>query len=179
MKKIFYFSSKAFFWFFTFFVGFILLFSCLSFLEYKLSWDIPFVDIFEQSGKKFVSLRLPLINMYLKFLISYTVLFMWFTFLYYSYFFFLINRFLKIFIKTKTFEKESVQKLKILFKYNFLPIIIGLVGVVLKFSPNKKFDFDEPHFFVIVHLIIAFFLYLYLDLINKGNYIQNDNDLTI
>lgn len=179
MKKIAYILSKIFFWSFALFSSFILLFSILSFFEYFFNWNIPLIEISTKENENYVSLKVPFIKLFVQFLLSYTVILMWFTFVYYSFYFYILQSFFEIFIAEKTFESRSLHQLEKFYKCNFIPIIVGMIGVVIRYFIFRDVHFDEPHFFVIVHLTIAFFLYFYLDLIRKGNKIQQENDLTI
>jgi hypothetical protein len=104
---------------------------------------------------------------------------MWFTFIYYSLYFYVLQSFFEIFITEKTFKSKSMEKLTSFYKLNYVPIIVGTLGIILRYSIYDDLSFNEPHFFVLIHLIVAFFLYFYLDLIKKGNSIQQENDLTI
>jgi hypothetical protein len=175
MKKLAFLFSKIFFWGFTIFSIFALLFSSLSFLEYYFNWNVPFVEIVKRENLDFA--KIDIIG--LEFWLSYMVILMWFTFIYYSFYFYVLQNFFGIFIANKTFESKSLHQLKKFYKLNFIPVIVGLVGIALRYFIFGDSHFDEPHFFVLVHLMIAFFLYFYLDLIKKGNEIQQENDLTI
>ena len=175
MKKLAHLISKITFWGFIIFSCILIPLSLFSFLEYYFNWDIPFVEIVKREGLDFAKIK----NIGVEFWINYTIILMWGTFIYYSIYFYVLQRFFRIFITQKTFEEKSVKKLTLFYKLNFIPVIVGFFGITYRYISLDKFKFDEPHFFVLIHLIIAFFLYLYLDLIKKGNSIQLENDLTI
>lgn len=175
MKKTVYLISKITFWAFILFSCILIPLSALSFIEYFFNWNIPFIDIVKIEGLDYAKIK----NIGVEFWINYTITLMWGTLVYYSIYFYVLKSFFKIFITQKTFEENSVKKLKLLYKLNFIPIIVGFIGIFYRYITLNKLKFDEPHFFVFIHLIIAFFLYFYLDLIKKGNSIQQENDLTI
>ena len=175
MKKITYLISKITFWGFTLFSAFALVFSILAFLEYYFNWDVSFVEIVKREELNFVKIK----NIGVEFWINYTIILMWGTFIYYSIYFYILQSFFRIFITQKTFKKQSLKKLGLFYKLNFIPVIVGFIGITYRYISLSKLKFDEPHFFVLIHLTIAFFLYFYLDLVKKGNYIQQENDLTI
>ena len=175
MKKIAFLFSKLFFWGFALFSAFVIPISILSFLEYFFNWDIPFVEIIQRKELNFAVIA----SVGIEFWLSYSVILMWATFIYYSIYFYVLQSFFKIFMIEKTFEEYSLKKLTFFYKLNFIPIIIGFFGITIRYTMFDMLRFDEPHFFVLLHLIIAFFLYFYLDLIKKGNNIQQENDLTI
>ena len=175
MKKIAYLVSKLTFWGFVIFSCILIPLSVLSFLEYYFNWDIPFIDIVQRENLDFAKIN----GIGVEFWINYTIILMWGTFIYYSVYFYVLKSFFAIFIAEKTFEEQSVKQLFRFYQLNFIPVIIGSIGIAYRYISLGYFKFDEPHFFVIIHLIIAFFLYFYLDLVKKGNYIQQENDLTI
>lgn len=114
-----------------------------------------------------------------EFLLSFKVVLMWGTMIYYSVYFYVLQNFFNLFIAKKTFKEQSLKKLTLFYKLNFIPVIVGFTGIVIRYIMFEALQFDEPHFFALIHLIIAFFLYFYLDLIREGNNIQQENDLTI
>lgn len=175
MKKIAYLVSKITFWGFTLFSVITLLFSILAFLEYYYEWDISFIEIVKRDGLDFAKIN----RIGVEFWLSYVVIFMWCTFIFYSFYFYILQSFFAIFIAQKTFEEKSVHQLTKFYRLNFIPVIIGCIGITFRYFSLGYFKFDEPHFFVLIHLIVAFFLYFYLDLIKKGNVVQQENDLTI
>lgn len=175
MKNIAYQISKITFWGFIIFSCILIPLSILSLLEYYFNWNIPLVDIVKRENLDFAKIN----GIGVEFWINYTIALMWATFIYYTIYFYVLQSFFSIFITKKTFEEESVKKLTIFHHLNYIPVIIGFIGIMYRYIDLNSFKFDEPHFFVLVHLIIAFFLYFYLDLIKKGNYIQQENDLTI
>ena len=175
MKKTAYHISKLTFWGFLLFSCILIPLSIFAFLEYYFNWDIPFVDMVQRDGLDFAKIK----NIGVEFWINYTVILMWGTFIYYSVYFHVLQGFFKIFITEKTFQEASIKQLTKFYKLNFIPVFVGVIGIIIRFILIGKFKFDEPHFFVLIHLIVAFFLYFYLDLIRKGNNIQNENDLTI
>lgn len=179
MKKVFYLFSKAFFWAFSLFSAFVLLFSIMSFLEYYFNWDIPFIKFFVIEEQNYVTIQIPLIKMKVQFLFSFTMLLMWGTFIFYSIYFYALQNFFAVFIAKKTFEESSLKKLNLFYRLNYIPVIVSVIGIVIELFIEQKLIFNEVHFFFILHLLIIFLLYLYLDLVRKGLKIQQENDLTI
>ncbi len=175
MKKLAFIISKITFWGFVLFSSILIPLSLLSFLEYYFSWDIPFLDIVQRDGLDFGKIK----NIGVEFWMNYTIILMWGTFIFYSIYFYVLQGFFRIFILENTFTKQSVERLKLFYKLNFIPVIAGALGIILRYFIYDDTVFDEPHFFVLIHLIVAFLLYFYLDLIKKGNIIQQENDLTI
>tara|TARA_R110002124_G_scaffold271690_2_gene440613 strand:+ start:741 stop:1268 length:528 start_codon:yes stop_codon:yes gene_type:complete len=175
MKTAAHIISNITFWGFVIFSCILIPLSFLSFLEYFFNWNIPLIDIVKRENLDFAKIN----GIGVEFWINYTIILMWGTFIYYTFYFYILQSFFRIFITQKTFEENSLKRLSLFYKINFIPVIIGFIGGTYRYISLSKFKFDEPHFFVLVHLIIAFFLYFYLDLIKKGNYIQQENDLTI
>lgn len=175
MKKTAYLISKLTFWGFLLFSCILIPLSLFAFLEYYFNWDIPFVNIIQREGLDFAKIK----NIGVEFWINYTVILMWATFIYYTIYFYVLKGFFNIFITKKTFEENSLQKLNLFYRLNFIPVVIGFIGITIRYILFNTLRFDEPHFFILIHMIIAFFLFFYLDLIKKGNTIQQENDLTI
>lgn len=175
MKKIAYLISKSTFWGFLLFTSILIPISLSSLLEYYFDWDIPFVEIVKREGLDFAKIK----NIGVEFWINYTILLIWGTLIFYTIYFNALQKFFKVFISKNTFNKIAVKQLNLFYKLNFIPVIIGFIGILYRYFSLGYFKFDEPHFFVFIHLVIAFFLYFYQDLITKGNTIQQENDLTI
>lgn len=175
MKKIAFLISKLTFWGFGLFSMIVISLSIVSLLEYYFNWDIPFIDIVTRENLDYAKIN----GIGVEFWINYTIILMWGTFIYYTFYFYVLQSFFKIFITQKTFEENSLKKLTLFYRLNYIPVIIGFMGITYRYISLNRFKFDEPHFFVLIHLIIAFFLYFYLDLIKKGSFIQQENELTI
>jgi len=175
MKKTAFLLSKCIFWGFTLFSIIAIPLSLLAFLEYYFNWDFSFIEIVKRDTLDFAKIN----NIGIEFWLKYTVVSMWATLIFYSVYFYTLKNFFGVFISARTFEEESLKQFIKFYKLNFVPVFIGFIGIIIQFASINKFEFDEPHFFVIIHLIVAFFLYFYLDLIRKGNNIQQENDLTI
>lgn len=175
MKKTAFLLSTCTFWGFTLFSIIAIPLSLLAFLEYYFNWDFPFIEIVKRDSLDFAKIK----NIGIEFWLKYTVVSMWATLIFYSIYFYTLKNFFGVFISARTFEEESLKQFIKFYKLNFVPVFIGFIGIIIQFASLNKFEFDEPHFFVILHLIVAFFLYFYLDLIRKGNNIQQENDLTI
>lgn len=180
MKRSAYIISKMFFYIFSTFFVFVLIFSMLSFAEYYFEWDIPFVEITNADGQDFANISIPFIDLHVGFIFNfYVLIILWFWLLFYVFYTYALKEFFKVFITEKIFASKSLEKLQFFFKLNFIPIVIGLVIAIVSFIRNKSFNFDEEHFAIIVHAFVAFLVYLYIDILKKGKHIQEENDLTI
>lgn len=175
MKKLAYIVSLILFYIIATLLLFVMVFSILSFLEFKFGWKIPFVEIIDSKGK----VHVPLFGMDINVPFNYSILIMWSAMLFYAIYFYAFKEFLKVFIKKKMFETQSLKRLRFFLKLNILPlgyIIIFTASFLIKGVPIR---FEDDYFIVFAHLVIAFLIYLYLDVFKKGNYVQEENDLTI
>ena len=129
MKKLAHLISKITFWGFIIFSCILIPLSLFSFLEYYFNWDIPFVEIFSEGGQDYSKIK----NIGVQFLLSYTIILMWGTFIFYSIYFYVLQKFFNIFISEKTFEENSLKKLKLFYNINFIPVIIGFIGILIKY----------------------------------------------
>lgn len=175
MKQLAYITSKLLFYAFTILYLFIMVFSILSYFEYKFGFQIPFVEVFENHSK----VHVPLLGLGINIPYSYAILIMWTVMLYYAIYFFAFKEFLKIFIEKNMFEAKSLKRLRFFFALNIIPLVYIIMFTVSLFIRGAKFRLEDDYFIVLAHLVIAFLLYLYLDVLKKGNHIQEENDLTI
>ncbi|MCI2229323.1 DUF2975 domain-containing protein [Polaribacter sp. MSW13] len=156
------------------------LFSILSLFEKYEFFDAPFVDILENDIDGFnVKISIPFIEGIVKYQFSYTIIFMWLWLLFYAIFFYVLKDFFKIFIDNELFTAKHLNKLKIFFRLNFIPIILNIGSIVMGWIENKKVSFEEEYFFVFIHTCIAIIIYTYIDIFKKGQRLQEENDLTI
>jgi len=132
----------------------------LSFFEYKFGVDIPFVEVFQNRAK----VHVPLLGLHINVPFNYAFLIMWSAMLYYGIYFYAFKIFLKIFIEKKIFKTKPLKRLRFFMILNLVPLIYRL---------------EDDYFIVLAHLVIAFLIYLYLDVLKKGKHIQEENDLTI
>ncbi|PKH50024.1 hypothetical protein CXF68_04580 [Tenacibaculum sp. Bg11-29] len=180
MKKIIYICAKTFFYLFTFFFVFVLLFSILSLVEKHGILDVPYVDIIENDVDDFnAKIKIPIVNGIIKYQFSYTIVFMWLWLLFYSIYFYVLKDFFRIFIDNELFNAKSLNKLKIFFKLNFIPIILNIGIIVIGWTKKEKVSFEEEYFFIFIHSCVALLIYLYIDLFKKGRRLQEENNLTI
>lgn len=175
MKKLAYITSTILFYSIAIILLFIFLFSILSFLEYKFGLQIPFVEVFDGRGK----VHVPLLGLGINVPLNYSILIMWTAMAYYIVYFYAFKEFLKVFVEKKVFDIKSLKRLRFFLILNILPlgyIIIFTSSFLIKGIPIR---FEDDYFIVFAHLVIAFLIYLYLDVLKKGKYIQEENDLTI
>ena len=152
-----------------------MIFSILSFLEYKFDIQIPFVEVFENHSK----IKVPLLGFRINVPFNYSILIMWSLMLFYLIYFYSFKEFLRVFIKEKMFEDESLKRLQIFLKLNVIPLIYIIVFFALCLVRGLTLRFEDDYVIVLAHLVVAFLIYLYLDVLKKGKHIQEENDLTI
>ena len=84
MKKLAYISSVILFYSFSILFLFILVFSILSYFEYKFGVQIPFVEVLENHAK----VKVPILGLRINVPFSYAILIMWSAMLYYAIYFY-------------------------------------------------------------------------------------------
>ena len=175
MKRLIYLFSLFLFYSYTTLFIFVITFSALSFLEYSYGINIPFVELFENHPKVYV----PLLGLKINIPMNFAVLIMWTVMSYYAIYFFFVKEFARIFIKSNIFEQESLRRLRFFMILNFIPLVYIIVLVSSIFMRGVNFSLEDDYFIVLAHTVIALLIYLYLDILKKGRYIQKENDLTI
>ncbi|WP_136482072.1 DUF2975 domain-containing protein [Cognatitamlana onchidii] len=175
MKKLAYLTSLVLFYIVAIVLLFVFLFSALAFLEYKLEIDMPFIDIINGRGKVYV----PFIGLNINVPFNYAIIIMWGAMTYYAIYFYAFKEFLKVFVKNKIFETKSLKRLRFFLKLNILPIVYIVLFTASFLIQGIPIRFEDDYFIVLAHLVIAFLMYLYLDVLKKGSHIQEENDLTI
>ena len=181
MKKIIHIFSKQFFYLFTFVFAFVFIFSVLSFFEYHFGWDIPLVKIEDFNDKLQAFVSLPFTDSVIIYPITSVlpVISLLVTLFYYVVFFYVLKDFFAVFTIEKVFTENSLKKLKRFQLINSIAIIAALVLAVIGAVKYSRIVFDEEHLVLIVHIFVAFLIYFYIDLIKKGQRLQEENDLTI
>ncbi|WP_406685457.1 DUF2975 domain-containing protein [Seonamhaeicola sp. MEBiC1930] len=175
MKKSAYFTSLILYYSITFFLFFVMLFSILSYFEYKFGIQIPFVEVFENHSK----INVPILGLRIGVPFNYSILIMWSAMLYYAIYFYAFKNFLKVFIEKKIFETKPLKRLHFFLILNLVPLIYIIVFTASFLIRGVRIRLEDDYFIVLAHLVIAFLLYLYLDVLKKGKHIQEENDLTI
>lgn len=175
MKKLAYISATLLFYFIATVLIFVFLFSVLSFFEYKFEWQIPFVDIINGKGKVYV----PLLGLGINVPFNYNVFIMWIAMAYYMFYFYAFKEFLKVFVEKRVFDGKSLKRLRFFLILNVMPIIYIVIFTASFLLKDTPIRFEDDYFIVLAHLVIAFLVYLYLEVLKKGNQIQQENDLTI
>ncbi|MFS4483995.1 DUF2975 domain-containing protein [Hyunsoonleella sp. 2307UL5-6] len=175
MKKLAYVTSKILFYTIAIVLLFLFVFSIFAFLEYKFELDILFVDVIDNRGK----VHVPVLGLNINVPFNYAIFIMWIVMAYYIIYFYAFKEFLKVFVKKELFDKRSLKRLRLFLILNMLPlgyIIIFTSSFLIK---GVSIRFGDDYFIVFAHLVIAFLIYLYLDVLKKGRYIKEENDLTI
>ena len=180
MKKAIYILSRGLFYTFTVFFCFVFIFSILAFVEHYLSWDIPFVNLYDNEGASYAKISLPFIDFKVEFIFSFLiVLGMWIGLLFYVIYFYTLKEFFRVFIEDEVFNLKSLKRLKTFLYINLIPIVYALGLTLFQIIKNGQFKFEEDQGIAIFHLLVAFLVYLYMDLLKKGQVIKQENDLTI
>ncbi|MEP1488952.1 MAG: DUF2975 domain-containing protein [Algibacter sp.] len=175
MKKSAYISSIILFYSFSILFLFILVFSILSYFEYKFGVDIPFVDILQNRAK----VNVPLLGLHINIPFNYSILIMWTAMLFYAVYFYTFKNFLKVFIEKRMFETKSLKRLQFFLILNLVPLIYIVMFTASFLLRGINIRFEDDYFIVLTHLVISFLMYLYLDILKKGKHVQEENDLTI
>jgi len=175
MKKLAYIASRLLFYSISTLLGFVMLFSILSFFELKFGMQIPFVEIIENRPKILV----PILGLRINVPLNYGVFIMWFVMLYYAIYFYAFKEFLKVFVEKRMFETKSLKRLRFFLILNVVPLIYIIIFTASFLLSGIAVRFEDDYFIVLAHLVIAFLIYLYLDVFKKGNHVQEENDLTI
>ena len=175
MKQLAYFSATLLFYSIASILGFIMLFSIGAYLEYKFGFQIPFVDVIEGKGK----VHVPLIGLHINIPFNYSILFMWLGMLYYGIYFYVFKMFLGVFVQENVFKSKSIKHLRLFLKLNLMPLIYIVIFTGAILIKGANFKLQDDYFIVLAHLVIAFLVYLYLDVLNRGKYIKDENDLMV
>lgn len=178
MKKTIYTLAKGFYYAFTVFFAFVVVFSLLSFAEFQLGWDVPFVALKEEGT--YALINIPLVELSIGFQFKIQVLLvMWLGILFYVIYFYTLKEFFKVFVDEKVFSSKSLKRLKTFFYMNLIPLLYAAALSLYTVGSDRQFKFEEDQGIALVHLFIALLGYLYLDLLKKGKILQQENDLTI
>jgi Protein of unknown function (DUF2975) len=175
MKQTAYIASKLLFYFYLSLYLFIMVFSILSYFEYKFGIQIPFVEIIENRPK----VHVPILGLRINIPLNYSILIMWTSMLYYAIYFYAFKEFLRVFVEKNMFEVKSLKRLQFFLILNLVPLFCVIIFTALFFINGRAFRLEGDYYIVFAHLVIAFLLYLYLDVLKKGKRIQEENDLTI
>lgn len=147
----------------------------LSYFEYKFGIQIPFVEVVENRAK----VHVPLLGLRINVPFNYAILIMWSGMLYYAIYFYAFKNFLKVFIEKKMFETKSIKRLRFFMTLNLVPLVYIIIFTASFILSGESIRLEDDYFIVLAHLVIAFLIYLYLDIFKKGRHVQEENDLTI
>jgi hypothetical protein len=175
MKKLAYITSTILFYSIAALQLFIFLFSILSYFEYRFGIQIPFVEILENRAK----VKVPILGLGINIPFNYSIFIMWSAMLYYAIYFYAFKEFLRVFIRKEVFEAQSLKRLRFFLKLNFIPLVYILFFTASFILRDVPIRLEDDYFIVFAHLVVAFLIYLYLDILKKGKHIQEENDLTI
>ena len=104
---------------------------------------------------------------------------MWVAMSYYAIYFYAFKEFLKVFGEKRMFETKSLKRLRFFLILNVVPLIYIIIFTASFLIEGVAIRLEDDYFIVFAHLVIAFLIYLYLDVLKKGRHIQEENDLTI
>ena len=156
------------------------MFSILAFVEHYLGLKIPFVEIYNDSEQSYAKISIPFIDSKIEFVFSFIIaIAMWIGLLFYVVYFYTLKEFFKVFIQETTFSIKSLKRLRIFFYINLIPLLYGIVISIIQVFKTGILKFEEDQGLAIFHLLVAFLVYLYIDLFKKGKELQEENDLTI
>lgn len=180
MKQIAYTLSRGLFYAFAVFFCFVFIFSILAFVEHYFGWNVPFVDIYNNTGQQYAKISLPFIDFKVEFIFSFLIVIaMWIGLLFYVVYFYTLKEFFRVFIEDEVFNYKSLKRLKTFFYINLIPIVYAVGISIGQLIKDGRFKFEEDQGIAIFHLLVAFLVYLYMDLLKKGKVLQEENDLTI
>lgn len=138
------------------------------------------IDRIQHEGKEMIHLKLPLTKFSIEFPTkSLSPIFMVLVFGFYSFYFFLMQKFFSIFSTNSSFTKENLQASKKFLLINIVPIIFWMVMTIYSIFSNHEIHFSENYIFILVHIFITTLIYLYQDILKKGLLLKEENDLTI
>src|SRR5690606_33107998 len=175
MKQTAYIASKLLFYLYLSLYIFIMIFSILSYFEYKFGIQIPFGEIVENRPK----VLLPTLRLILYMPLNYAILITCTRMSFYPISFYAFKEFLRVFVEKNMFEVKSLKRLKFFLILNLIPLIYIILFTASFLIKGSAFRLEDDYFIVFAHLVIAFLLYLYLDIVKKGKRVQEENDLTI
>lgn len=175
MKRSIYLFSLFLFYSYTILYVFLMVFSALAFLEYKYGVNIPFIEIYNSRPK----IHVPILGWRINAPVNISVLLMWISMSFYAVYFYFVKEFAKIFVKSNIFEAKSLKCLRSFLILNLLPLIYIIILVISILVKDANFRLEDDYFIVLAHIIIAFLIYLYLDILKKGRNVQEENELTI
>lgn len=175
MKQTAYIASKLLFYLYSILYLFIMVFSILSYFEYKFGMQIPFVEIMENRPK----VHVPVLGLRINIPLNYAILIMWSSMSFYAIYFYAFKEFLRVFVEKNMFEVKSLKRLQCFLILNLIPLVYIILFTGSFLIKGKAVRLEDDYFIVFAHLVIAFLLYLYLDILKKGKRVQEENDLTI
>ena len=161
MKKAAYISSKLLFYAYAILYLFIMVFSILSYFEYKFGIQIPFVKIFENHSK----IKVPILGLRINIPFNYSIFIMWTVMLYYAIYFYSFKEFLNVFTKKNMFEVKSLKRLRLFLNLNIIPLVYIILFNIATLTRGANFRLEDDYIIVLTHLVIAFLMYLYLDVL--------------
>ena len=177
MKKTIYNLSKLFFYGFSLFAIILTINSILGLIEYKGWSDFSFISFVEneESDFDFLQVQMPFT---VQILFGWILPFIIASLCFYCFYFYALKNFFKLFILEKVFSDDSLNKLNLFHKLNYLPAFVFVGRSLYSIVNSRKVD-NELLIIAVIHFIIALLLLYYIDLVKKGHVIQKENELTI
>jgi hypothetical protein len=99
LKQTAYIASKLLFYLYLSLYIFIMVFSILSYFEYKFGIQIPFVEIIDNRPK----VHVPVLGLGINIPLNSAILIMWTSMLYYAIYFYALKEFLRVFVAITIF----------------------------------------------------------------------------
>lgn len=179
MKKILLFLSRGLCWFLMGLLFFVVLFSGLAFIENSFSLDVPFVEEVSHMGHDMWGVIPPFTDSIVAFPLNVKMLALWAVFGFYAYYFWTLKEFLEHQITGDVITATSIKVLRRFIILNLVPVIIGAVVMIAEMISKGSMKFTEETSYIIIHGIIAIFIYLNYNVARKAMVIKEENDLTI
>jgi hypothetical protein len=149
-------------------------------METEFDLDVPFVALETTINlQSIIRIDIPFTEMHVGYRNSFAVLLMWLSFAFYTFYFYTLSMFFKVFTEQEVFTVSSVKILKRFMLLNLIPVLVGLCYIMVTYIANYNFKMDSEYLLIILHSFTALLVYLYLDLLKKGKNVQDENDLTI
>lgn len=138
------------------------------------------IDRMHHEGKEMVHLKLP----FTKFAVGFPTkslspIFMVLVFGFYSFYFFLMQKFFAIFNTNTSFTEENLNASKKFLQINIVPIVFWMAMIIYSIFNTHEIHFSENFIFILIHIFITLLIYLYQDILKKGLLLKEENDLTI
>ncbi len=180
MKNLIYLLSRLFFYGFAIFSVLVAICSILAIFEYYAVIDFSFLNIgnYENATLKFLTIQIPYTSLKVELIFGSLLLLIFASLLFYTYYFYVLKEFFKIFIKNTLFNTTTLSKMHTFYLLNCAFAIGFAIRGIFTYFVLDNLD-SELILLICIHVFITIILYYYKDVIQKGFKIQEENDLTI